>query len=237
MNTPYLKALQLSTLPVDYDWEWEILIPFREFTDDDNPRLADAVQQLGLKAAFALGVASFEWIVARVEGYVDTTDALLRIEAAWAAAIDPRYANLPEPPPCITAPPQEFVRPLHLATIMLSDAHAGLNGDIGIVYCTAPGLVMLANHIVGRHQAFDPWLAESLRRCHEYFPRSEEPEENEKAVPKALFQPNFVWNDDDVQEGLRRFVEPLDPAANPYLRASEEMLADGFEGQPYGGST
>ena len=38
----YLTSLKLSTLPVDYDWEWEILIPFRNSPYEDNPRLAEA---------------------------------------------------------------------------------------------------------------------------------------------------------------------------------------------------
>ena len=108
----YLAALRLSAPPVDYDWEWDTLISFRECTDEDKPRLAGALQLISVKAAFALGVACLEWVVARVEGHINTSDALLRIEAAWAAAIDPRYANLPQPPPSQTTPPQEYVRPL-----------------------------------------------------------------------------------------------------------------------------
>ena len=93
---------------------------------------------------------------------------------------------------------------------------------------------MLVEHIAGRHQAFDPWLAESLRRCHEHWPASEEPVEKEKPVPRELFEPSFVWSEDAVQEALQRFVQTLDPAANPYLRSADAMLADGFDGQPYG---
>jgi hypothetical protein len=232
----YLKSLNLSTLPVDYDWEWSTLIPFGESTYEDNPRLAEALQLMSVKAVFAVGVACFEWVVARVEGHVDTSDALQRLEAAWAAAIDPRYANLPQPPPSRTSPPQEFVRPLHLATIMLSDAHAGFAGDVDNIYSKSHGFVRLVEHIAGRHPAFDPWLADSLRRCHEHRPASEDPEERERPVPRELFDPSFAWSEDAAQEAIRRFVQTLDPAANPYLVSADEMLAAGFEGQPYGGS-
>jgi hypothetical protein len=232
----YMTSLKLSTLPVDYDSGWNTLIPFRECTDEDNPRLAGALQLISVKAAFALGVACFEWVVARVEGQIDTSDALQRIEAAWAAAIDPRYANLPQPPRSRTSPPQEFVKPLHLATKMLSDAHAHYTGGGEGVRSSAQGLVMLVDHLAGRHPAFDPWLADSLRRCHEHRPASEGPVEEEEPVPRELFDPSFVWSEDAVQEALRGFVEALDPAANPYLRSADEMLAAGFEGQPYGGS-
>ena len=193
------------------------------------------MQLISVKAAFALGVACFKWVVARVEGHIDTSDALRHIEAAWAASIDPRYANLPQPPPSRTSPPQEFVRPLHLATKMLSDAHAGFTGDIDTIHTRAHGFVRLVDHIAGRHPAFDPWLAESLHVATSIGRRPRD--RSGGTMPRELFEPSFVWSEDAVQEALRRVVQTLDPAANPYLRSAEEMLADGFEGQPYGGST
>ena len=234
----YLSTLTLSTLQVDYDWDWEILISFRECTVEDNPRLAEALDLISTKAAFALGVACLEWVVARVEGNVDTSDTLQRIEAGWAAAIDARYASLPQPPRSTPSPPQEFVRPLHLARKILSDVRAAYtNTDlVDKVYSGAQGLLMLVDHIAGRHQAFDPWLADSLRRCHEHFPASEDPVEAQKPVPREFFEPSFLFSEDTMQDAIGRFMETLDPATNPYLRASEEMLIDGFEGQPYGRS-
>ena len=232
----YLIALNLSALPVDYEWDNVVFNTFRECTDEDSPRLVEALQLVSIRAAFALGVACSEWVVARVEGHTETTDALLRKEAAWAATIDPRYAKLPPPPPSSPSAPAQFASPLRLAMKLLSYAHELFTGDGVGVRSSAQGLVMLVDHIAGRHEAFEPWLSESLRRCHEYFLASEVPVEEEQPVPQELFEPDFVWREDLVLEALQRFVQTLDPVGNPYLCSAEEMLAAGFEGSPYGRS-
>lgn len=232
----YLIALNLSTLPVDYDWDTVIFNTFWAATDEDNPRLSEALQLLSVRATFALGVACSEWVIARVEGHTETTDALLRTEASWAVTIDPRYAKLPLPPPSPESVPPQFASPLRLAMKLLSYAHERFTGDGEYVHSSTQGLVMLVDHIAGRHEAFEPWLYESLRRCHEYFPASEVPIEEESPVPQELFEPDFVWREDLVLESLQRFVQTLDPARNPYLCSAEEMLAAGFEGSPYGRS-
>ena len=95
---PYLIALNLSALP-EYEWDTVYFNTFWAVTDEDNPRLANALQLISVKAAFAIGVACSEWVVARVVGQTDTTDALLRIEAAWAAAIIHAMPN------CLLLPP------------------------------------------------------------------------------------------------------------------------------------
>ncbi len=119
---------------------------------------------------------------------------------------------------------------------LLSYAHERFTSDEEEVHSSTQGLVMLVDHIAGRHEAFEPWLSESLRRCHEYMPASEVPVEEERPVPQELFEPDFVWREDLVLEALQRFVQTLDPARNPYLCSAEEMLAAGFEGSPYGRS-
>jgi hypothetical protein len=231
----YLKSLALSTLPVDYEWEWENLIPFRECGDEDSPRLAEALQLLNARAWFAISIAGCEWIVARVEGHIDTSETRKRIQAAWAVAIDHRYASFPEPPDPSPSLPQEFVRPLHMAEIILSDACEGLADDEDDIFSAAQGSIMLASHVAGRHQAFDPWLAESLSRCHEHYPVTEDPTDQMR-VPSEIFVPDFEWTEKSVGEAIQRFVQTLDPTANPCLRSAQDMLADGFEGQPYSGS-
>ena len=227
----YLTALNLSALPVDYEWDDDIFAAFWECNDEDNPRLAEALELISIRAAFALGVACSEWVVARVEGHTDITDALLRIEAAWAATIDQRYAKLP--PPSEPSVPSQYASPLHLAMKLLSYAHERFTSEAEEVSASAQGLVMMVDHIAGRHQVFEPWLSESLRRCNECFPASEVPVEQEQPVPKELFEPDFDCRENLVQEALRRFIQTLDPARNPYLCSAEEMLTAGFEGSPY----
>jgi hypothetical protein len=238
MSLPeYVRALNLSALPVDYEWDTVHFNTYWSVSDEVDPRLAEALQLIAVKAAFAFAVASSEWVVARVEGHVDTTDALLRIEAGWAAAMDPRYAKLPVPPASPPAAAQQFASPLRLAMKLLSYAHELCTGDGEGVRSSAQGLAMAVVHIAGRQGAFKPWFAQALRRCHEHFPASARSVEDEPPVARELFDPGFAWSDDRAQAALQRFVHTLNPASNPYLRSAEEMLAAGFSGQPYGRPT
>ena len=115
---------------------------------------------------------------------------------------------------------------------LLSYAHERCTGDGEGILSNTQGLGMLVEHITGHHSAFAPWLSESLRRCHEHFPASEIPVEEERSVPPGLFEPDFVWSEEIVQEDLQRTVLRLDPAKNPYLHLPDEMLAAGFKGLP-----
>lgn len=235
MSLPtYLTALNLSALPVDYHWDNEIFNTFWAANDEDSPRLAEALSLISVRAAYGLGVACSEWVAARVTGHVDTADALLRIEAAWAASVDRRYANLPEPPPSPPSAPKHFVSPLRLSMILLSTAVELYQGPGEGVRSNTQGLAMLVEHIAGRHPAFAAWLTESFRRAHQHFPSSDVEVEQQPAVPKEFYEPDFVWRDGIAQESWDRFLKTLDPSRNPYLRSADEMRAAGFPGLPYG---
>jgi len=231
----YLVAFNLSVMPVDYQWDTVLFNTFWAVTDEDNPRLANALQLISAKAAFALGVACSEWVVARVDGHTDTKDALSRIEAAWAGAIDPLYAKLPAPPPNPPEAVQLFASPLRLAMKLIANAHESCTGDGEGVRSSTQGLAMLVDHIAGRHPAYAPWLSASLRRCHEHYPASDTLVEDEAPVPRELFNPGFVWSQEAVHAAIQEFLPTLNPAGNPYLRSPEAMLAAGFKGVPYGG--
>jgi hypothetical protein len=232
----YLEALNLSAVPVDYTWDNMIGNTLWSTNDESSPRLAAAINPINARAAFALGVACCEWVLARVNGHTDTTDAVLRIEAGWAAVADVRYAQLPAPPSSPPSAPREYAGPLRLAMRLLKHAHELQMAGSVDVNSRTQALAMLVDHIVGRHPAFEPWLAESLRRCDEHYHDTGVPVAEQPPVPKPLFEPDFVWRDGAAEESLARLVQTLDPARNPYLRSADEMVAAGFPGQPYGRS-
>jgi hypothetical protein len=230
----YLVALNIGAMPVDYVWDTVSFNTYWAVTDEDNPRLANALQLVNTKAAFALGIACSEWVVGRVEGQTDISDALLRIEAGWAGAIDPRYATLPAPPASPPSAPQQFASPLRLAMKLVAYAHECCTGEGEGVRSSTQGLAMLVDHIAGRHPGYAPWLSESLRRCHEHYPASGVPVEDEPPIPQELFNPDFTWSEEGVRQSVQGLLQTLKPASNPYLRPPEEMLAAGFKGVPYG---
>jgi len=228
----YLKHLQLSALPVDYEWDNAIANDFWAAHDESSPRLAAAINPINGRAAFALGVACAEWVLARVEGHVDTSDASMRVQAAWASVADWRYASLPSPDDAVDGP-IEFSHPLYLAMRLIARAHQMYSDGNVDVNSRAQALAMEAEHVAGRHPAFEPWLEESLRRCNQHYPDTGVAIEDQPPVAREFFNPEFTFREGIAEESLARFLASLDPDANPYLRSPADMLELGFKGAPY----
>ena len=189
-----------------------------------------------LKASYALGIASAEWVAARLDGHTDVLDLRLRIEAAWASTVDWRYANLPMPDPLDAAAPRVVASPVRLSKKLLTHSHELYPTGDSIVFSHAQGQIMLVEHIAGRSPAFAAWLATALRTAALHFPKVDEPIDAQPAVPREMFEPGFVWSDAAVEVSQRALIASIDPATNPYLRPAAEMRSLGFVGVPYGRS-
>ncbi len=230
----HFDASQIAAQP-PYEWSTVLFNTFWAVTDEDCQWLIDALMLTSNKAAFALAVACSEWVVARVRAHVDVSDALLRIEAAKAAAIDPRYAQLPPPPPSPDHLPYESASPLRLAMKILAYAHEHSAFDGEGVHSSAQGLAMLAGYLIHDHPAYLEWLHEALRRCQRHFSAEHVTVLEEPPVPPGLFDADFSGDIAALRHAAKDFVRALAPADNPYLRSAREMLDAGFPGAPYEG--
>jgi hypothetical protein len=231
----FLVESGISAAPLSYEWDSVVRNRYWDPIDEYSPRLVSALGRLSDRATFALGVACCRWVLARLQDHIDISDALLQVEAAGAACVDWRYANIPEPLSLDRDAPRPVASPLFLAISLLSRSHECLgpeNNPVRVFTCTQ-GFAMLADHLAGHDRFFEGWLMESLRRGYEHFPASELPMVEQSPVPVALFDPGFVWSQDAVELALAEAVAGLDPATNPYLRSAGEMEALGFVGQPY----
>lgn len=237
----YLDPRALQT-KVDYEWTRRIANKFQAVPGEDYPKLWDALEELSLRACYALGVACSEWVVARFQHLSNVADAELRIEAASAATIDWRYANPSEPDAPDSGPnPDPVAEPLWLAALFLFDLHGfyvktyegeknqGIRG-------TALSLILLARHVVPKKAGFDKWLTASMRKAKAQYPAAKSPIQKEGNVPPAFFEVDFKWSEDAAAESQANILASLNPARNPYLRKPSQMKADGFKGDPYPGA-
>ncbi|MFE7840829.1 toxin-antitoxin system YwqK family antitoxin [Streptomyces sp. NPDC057474] len=213
--------LGLAAVPLDCDWDMVISNGLWTAMDEDDPRLADALDRLGVDAAFALAVACAEWVVARVEDNVDSVDARLRIAAAWAAQAHPAAASLPLPAPTQAGTEVAWAQPLCLAMKVLAQLHADLaDGQAIDVRRGAFSLVSLADHVVGRSPQFPMWLKDAMLRAAQYFPPDDAAPL--RPVPRVFFAPDVVWQDGAGAALEASFLQTLDHA-NPYLTRDTTM--------------
>ncbi len=234
----YLNRPELTDRPLDYEWSRLIANTFVSFPDEENPRLADAVELISARAAFVLCIACIEWVVARFQKHVDTTDALFRLEAARAAAMDWRYATLPRPPFPNPTTLDPVTEPLIIGLRLLTFAHDALRKNYlgspnNQVRMNAVNAALLAEHVTPPDAGFGQWLTDSLRKANRHYPARDVPIGEEALVPPDFFDPGFVWSDEAANASRERSLQVLDPSTNPYLRKAEEMHADGFAGDPY----
>ncbi|UXH80654.1 hypothetical protein [Roseateles amylovorans] len=220
----HLNASGVARLGIDYQWTVRTADKFMAARSEDKPKLADAFRAINDRALFGLIIANTEWVVARVAQQADPMkvgDALRRIEAAWVALVDPRYAQLPEPDDAEEADGNMAADgPIWAATTMMGDAFAeGLEpGDPESIFNVALGLSMLAEHVCGRSPAFKSWLPELLKRLQQTHPAERVPMSAQKPASIADFRP----------AGAPSIFDGLLPEQNPYLRPAAELLKAGM---------
>jgi hypothetical protein len=235
----YLQQFKLADLPVNYPWTRLIANGLQANPGEDHPKLFDAIELIDNKAAFALGIACSEWVAARLEKHIDISDALARCEAAWAATIDWRYTDLPEPATPPKRPvPDPVIGPLWLSQLLLSDDHQYYVKTYrkvknnGVRGC-ALALALLGSHITARPSPFESWLSTSFRKASQHYPATKKSIETGQPVAREFFEPDFTWSPTAAIDSQARLLKTLDPAANFYLRSRDQMRADGFVGDPY----
>jgi hypothetical protein len=226
--------------PIGYVWNSQLASELYA-EKDQNPQLYDAIDQATLKAKMSLGVAIAEWIVWRFTGHADLADATLRIEAAWAGAIEPIYARDLS---CeMTHDDDQFPveGALELALCVLGETSDRYRD--GSLYLAEPvvTLATLAAYLVPDKQVFLDWLSPAVARLVQAFPQTKDFDRVSRAydtslenpVPRELFDPSFAYDNAAATVAIRRFLQSLDPRCNAYLRSADEMRADGFTGTPY----
>lgn len=231
----YLLAAKVDELPIDYKWSVSIGNKFHGATDDDNPKLGKAIGQIGSKASYGLVIASVEWVIARLSRHLDVSDALLRVEASWAAMIDRRYAQLSAPDAPDVDDRFVLTGPLWSSLAMMCDCFEESiepSDDAGL-FDASIGLALLAQHVVGRSPLFKTWLPDTLRRLQQVAPNQRLPLEDQAPVLREAFDP--AGHAPGTEGALRdAFLATLDPDRNPYLRPADELKAQGLA-NPYPG--
>jgi hypothetical protein len=236
MDIPdYLLASKVADAPIDYKWTVDYKNRFLTADADTKPQLSNAVAAMSGRAAFAFGVASAEWVVARLSKHMDTSEVLRRIEAAWAATVDARYARFPRPGSPDKSIDYTIVGPIYFVELMLFDMHNRyLSGDQGKVYMDAVVLAMLAEHVAGRNAGFKKWAPEVLKSGAANYPTIDKPIADQPPVVRELFEPSDGSASITVTSSQAQWLADLDPAANPYLVPANELVNQGI-GKPYSG--
>lgn len=239
----YIECLRIAGSPVKYKWDSSLALKYYG-TKDQNVKLYLALDKSNFKAKIAIGLSVTEWVVWRLSGLTDVTDALDRIEAGWASTLNLLYSKSLEVP--ATNNPkfhdvEKTAGPVLTCLRLLNGMHSRFAS--GSIYLAEPIVkqAMLARHVLPDKAPFEAWLSVTIQRTTELFPRIGDYDEesgtydpsNEKPIPRESFEKDFFNFEATAAADWNTFLETLDPSRNPYLRTPEEMRAEGFKGKPY----
>lgn len=228
-----VRAAGISGAPMKYEWDLDVSREITYPLEEEHARLVYAFDMISERAAFALALANAEWVAGRFEGIIDISDALARIEAGYAAELDPRYVNLPEPAEPFPKKLQDAHGPLKLARMLISSSFGYYSRGEAAVNSEAMSMALLARHVCPKRKRFDAWLSGALRKLHVYFPDAQAPLSAQAPVPQVFFELDSDWDPVTVPQHLEAFLAGLDPTKNPYLVDAQQLKALGFRGTPY----
>lgn len=217
--------------PLSYVWDPDIGLALMRPMPDEHVRLASAFRPLCERAAFAVLLATAEWILWRLHGHADLRDALQRMEAGYAALVDSRYARLPIPRGEYPDP-AEIHGPLDAMAHLMAEGFEAYFAGAAEVKQSAFCMALVARHVCPDPKLFERWLSTTLRTLAKHFPDEERPLQLQAVMARATFH-------DDVRPGtaaasaLNAFLQSLDVSTNPYLRKEPQLKKLGFSGDPF----
>lgn len=218
---------RLAALPLDHEWENVIADGFLAASDEEHPRLWNALDPVNIHGLSDVVVAAVERCVARLSAHVNMDDAMLRLQSAWAATVDQRYSHLSQANPTPPAQGDVWTRPEWFLRAMLHYLHFFLErGRTVKVRQLAVTALLTAEHLCGRDVDFDRWLKDLLQTKTRTSPRRSD-EVDSKSKDDTLATAAELTAPDRADR-----LAGLDPATNPYLTAAAAMAAQGSGGSP-----
>lgn len=214
------------------------LVPFKHEWNDDDPEYAyvtfglkieKKIHSISYRGELALACGIAEWIAWRFYQHGDITMVLKKVEAVWASMVDWRYLGdhpLPRMAECkglVDGPLWSAAHWLNRVTELLQrgvpPSHEVVNfGRLFELLNTKP-------------TAYKRWRDNAIERLNTYYPR-QAPDFLGLPIPRQILD-DAPYDPAAAIDQIHAFLQGLDPATNPYLSTSEQMLAAGFTGTPY----
>ena len=246
----YLASiLELDSSQDRFEWGKDTATKFSS-TQLTNGRLLAVLSKVGYKASMGIAVALTELIQLRSKNqypYINITEEFApKIEALWAAAIDPLY--LRDPFFDYKYADENGVKATYSSNwyILRYIARRYIAGSY-YIHEFLVNIAMLTRHLMPNKGLFDKWFTETMQKTVETFPclydYGDLDENDEKAVydcsadvpvPREFFfNPEFIYSPNAAKSVLNSFLKSLNYRNNLWLCTPEEMLEKGFKGTPY----
>lgn len=218
--------VKIQTPKLDYAWN-DLDVEAAEQPIDR--KLSTRLRKLSLRAAAALGIATAEWILLRYNGLHDHEEPRWYLETAWVQLIDARYGYEWDPLQAGLAGPIEG--PIRQA-LMWVGAAIECVADESSPHEEVATLIRLCEHVLPTREPFVDWRDTILERFERVFPATKADPRGD-VVPVEAVDPEYEFSAVSIEPLVNAYLTKLDRADNPFLRSPEDLIDEGFEGEPY----
>jgi hypothetical protein len=220
---------------------WDDTRAMLDFKGDPAP-VVRASMQMSLRARMVLCVGLYEWAVWRFSGLHQRTEPVEIAEAAWCAAVDPRYMAFFELTRSEWLGPIEG--PLWCAAMWLQPAMSKGHMFPRSVYDALDFLTRLVLHVLPVPARFQSWSEIILRRLIETFPVvPEDPFDDlfDRNIGRRLgpligrnaLDPTQPYTPEVGRAFLAHVLHDAAATENPFLASPGELKDSGFTDRPY----
>lgn len=228
MIPDYIKAAANSNAPVDF--EWNDKFPALNFSKT-VPSLQKQVAAISPRGVVALAAATAAWIVVRLSSACNDPLPSQCIDAAWASVYDWRYFRNEQLPSKSgwTGPSRGA---LWSSMKLLTDIVGYAESHTGAYLNRTVDLSNLYEYTTKEVRPFRVWRKKAIECLSELFPY-EKGEPGALPVPPEALDPKDNYDAASADADMKKFLQSLDPASNPFLRSAQELKKMGFKGTPY----
>lgn len=248
LDTPnHLRQLAAAALPVTHAWSQGDAMTA---LGSETPAMLNKLADMSFRAALGLRAALGEWMVQRFIGLHYDGEHVQVNEALWAASIDFRYLKIEA-----MNFPRDYgnvvTGPLQLSKIKSRDIadlyHKAAFGAIRYLI----GSANLVRFVLSDGKAFQAWLKQvvaalpglsqpSARQAGGFDvarkktePRGVPYDIFGMPVPREAYEPGFDPASANSVSLIDAMLVRISSEANPFLRGPAELVALGFDGNPY----
>ena len=231
----YVTDARISDRVLRYEWDDARADEYRL---QGSEEVADRLVRVTPRAKAAAAIGVFEWIIARFQVVSDDSVPFQVAEAMWCGNVHLDYLEYFELDRRLWTGP--IRGPLWLATTLLSEMlffrEEEEEPEGRVAY-----LSNLALHVLPSSDAFISWRDACVGRLVSLYelPPDSDPFENlfgdqgGPLVPREAIDPGIDFTLESTDRLIDQLLRGVAPTQNPFLRAPDELLADGFEGAPY----
>ncbi len=226
LKQPAFIPKNLPDAKLNFLWSSSLGLSLYDSQEPSKVKPPKEIFEINPTAQTAVSLAILEWITFALSAKVDVTEALQRIEAAWAGLVKKSYCadldfdvdRIVDGPEIPT--PGYFEGPLQAVMIKIQDVSYNYQEDIPQMTLEFTKSLAVALHIIPKQFGFESWLEETLLELKKQFPTKIPkgkyfeiyPYEKDPTILRSWFDKKEIGSNDKSE-----FLKTLNSKANPYL--------------------